>query len=115
MAQNNIAKGWENPVKEVEPFDPTKSVDGSVTIGPEEPVQLVRDPITKKVVSVIYADMERMMQGDPVVMWTEDILRDPVTGKVIGIQTVRPNGIMTIEHIDRDVDGTFIGTRLEYL
>jgi hypothetical protein len=114
MAKNDIVKGWENPISEIAPHDPNNPDVSSVTVGPEEPVTLFRDPLTNQVTQVIYGDMERMMNGEPVIMWTEDIVRDPVTNKVIGIRTMRPNGVMTMEHIERDVDGTFIGTRLEF-
>jgi len=113
--RNDIIKGWENPVTQLTPYDPENPNVSTITVSPEEPVKLTRDPITKQAVQVLYGDIDRMRRGDPVVMWTEDILRDPLTNKVIGIQTMRPNGVMTIEHIHRDVDGKFLSTTLEYL
>jgi hypothetical protein len=104
--------GWEDKLTWDETSD---SSTNSITIAPGEPVTLVRDPDTKQVIQVIYGNMERMMMGEPVVIWTEDILRDETTGQVIGVQTVRPNGTITIEHMVRDETGMFTGTTLEYL
>lgn len=113
---NNTAKGWEDINDEQDMTEEEGGGKGaSITIAPEEPVQLKRDKETNKVTKVIYGNQERMLEGEAVVMWSEEILRDEETGKIIGVQTVRPNGSVTIEHILRDGDGKFTGTRLEYV
>jgi hypothetical protein len=91
-----------------------EQTDGSVAIAPEEPVTIIRHPDTGQVVQVVYGDMERMMRGEPTIIWSEEIIRDD-KGQVVAIQTMRPNGVVTIEHLDRDSNGKLIGTRLEYL
>lgn len=110
---SNTAKGWEDQLS----WDDSTSTDGgssSITIAPEEPVQLIRDPETNQVTKVVYGNMSRMMEGEPVVMWSEEILRDEETGQVIGIRTIRPNGTSTVETILRDENGMFLGTELKY-
>jgi hypothetical protein len=112
---NNTVKGWEEKLTWDDMMDDGSS-GGAITVAPEEPVQIVRDPDTNKVAKVIYGNMGRMMEGEPVIMWSEEILRDETTGQITGIQTVRPNGTMTVEHILRDeTTGQFLGTKLEYL
>jgi len=113
---NSIAKGWEEKLTQadIDADNANGGASGSITIAPEEPVQLVKDPDTGQVTKVIYGDIDRMMEGDPVVMWTEEIVRDD-KGVVIGIQTMRPNGTMTMEHMIRDDKGKFLGTKLEFL
>lgn len=109
---SNTVKGWEEKLTWDDMMDAGTS---DITIAPEEPVTLERDPDTNAVTKVTYGNMERMMEGEPVVLWSEEILRDESTGQISGVKTTRPNGTVTIEHMLRDDNGQFIGTKLEYL
>jgi hypothetical protein len=113
---NNIAKGWEEILTDADLNDPSYMASGNLTVAPEEPVKIIRDDTTGAVNTVMYGNLARMLAGDQVVTWTEDIIRDATTGQVIGIQTTRPNGTMTMEHIIRDpITGKIDHTELEYL
>jgi hypothetical protein len=109
----STAMGWEDQLTWDDVGDGTGQAS-SITIAPGEPVTLVRDEETKQVIRVIYGNMERMAMGEPVVIWTEELIRDE-NGQLTAIQTVRPNGTITLEHMVRDADGMFTGTTLEYL
>jgi len=116
---SRIVKGWETLPTDEELLEMLENPDANTeTVVPEEPVKLIRTPdkdgkliLTK----VIYGNLERLMNGDTVVVWSEELLRDDATGKLIGIKTTRADGTITKEMFTNDSDGNFDHSSLEYL
>jgi len=116
MAITHQVKGFEAKLTLEDLENMTEEERNSnLIVTPEEPVEMMYDE-NGQVMSVIYGDMERLMQGDPVVIWTQDIVRDPATGQVTSILTVRPDGNMTEETFVRDpVTNKLLKTTLAFL
>jgi hypothetical protein len=107
---SNSAFGWEDKMTW---DDLSNQQPGDMTVVPEEPVTINygEDGL---VTSVIYGNMKRIEEGEPAVIWSQDIIRDD-NKKVIGIQTTRANGTITMETFVYDENGRFTGSTLDYL
>ena len=62
---------------------------------------------------VVYEDKDARLAGQPFARWSEEIIRDPVSGKVTGVKTVRPSGAIVEEQFTYDsVTGKLTGSVL---
>ena len=62
---------------------------------------------------VVYEDKDARLAGQPFSRWSEEILKDPTTGRVTGIKTVRPSGAIVEEQFQYDaITGKLTGSIL---
>lgn len=110
---NNIAIGWEELLTDAEKLDPSLLGTGNTVVAPDNPVLIMRDE-NDSISGFMYGDMDRLMIGDPVNLWTEELIRDPVSKKVVGTHVTRTNGTIVDELFQYDENGKFTGTKLVY-
>lgn len=112
---NNIGFGQEERLTDAEKEDPTLIKDPGIGLAPEGPIKLVMDEETGLLVNCLYGDFDRMMNGELVGIWNEEILRDPETKAITAIRTTRVNGTITREDFIRDeTTGKLIGTKMVF-
>jgi len=107
---NNIAMGWEEKQTQAEIDDPSL-VNGTVTVAPEGPIKIIKDE-NGQIQSIIHGDMTRMLNGEMVAIWSEEIIRDTTTGLIQAVKTTRPSGSVVTEQFYRDANGKLTSTKM---
>lgn len=101
--------------------DPGDTTAEGQPIAAESPFTLQYNTTTGLLRKVIYADEEARSNGQPFSYWSETVIRDPLTNKVVGIKTITPAGSTVIEHFVFGMDpalptyNKLIGSTLERL
>lgn len=108
----NIALGWEEPLTDAEKKDPS-IIDDTVSVAPEGPIKIIKDE-NGFIQKIIHCDFDRLLKGEMVGSWTEEIIRDPDTGVIQGIKTTRSSGTIVTEQFFRDQNGKLTNTKLVF-